>query len=64
MKKDRWFNTRINRKSVFLIGQVPTKIWVENTVFAIQHTGNRKSFIEVLPHPCVYLETGLNRSTS
>ena len=24
------------------------KIWVENTVFAIQHIGNRKSFTEVL----------------
>ena len=27
------------------------KIWVENTVFAIQHIGNRKSFTEVLSPP-------------
>ena len=51
MKKDRRFNTRIIPKNVFLIGQVPTKIRVENTVFALQHTGNRKSFTEVLPPP-------------
>ena len=31
--------------SVFLIGQVPLKIWVENFVFATME--NRKSFTEV-----------------
>ena len=27
------------------------QIWVETSVFAIQHTENRKSFSEVLPPP-------------
>ena len=43
-------NPRLIRKSSFLIGQVP-KIWVENSVFAIQHIENRKRFTEVLPPP-------------
>ena len=48
-EKDSNFNSRIIRTSVFHIGPVPIKkIWVENTVFAIQHIGNRKSFTEVL----------------
>ena len=32
----------------FALDKYPLKIWVENTVFAIQHIGNRKSFTEVL----------------
>ena len=42
--KDGRFNYQIIRKSVFLIGQVPIKIWVENPVLAIQH-------IEAYPLP-------------
>ena len=36
-EKDSRFNSRFIYKSIFLIGQVPIKIWVENSVFAIQH---------------------------
>ena len=44
-EKDSWFNPRLIYKSHFLIGQVPIeKIWVENSVFAIQHIENRKKF--------------------
>ena len=32
-----------------LIRQVTIKILVENSVFAIQHIGNRKGFTEVIP---------------
>ena len=39
--KDGRLNYRIIRKSVFLIGQVPIKIWVENPNLAIQHRENR-----------------------
>ena len=35
--KDSRFSPRIIRKTVFLIGQVPLEIWVENSVLAIQH---------------------------
>ena len=35
----------------FALDQYPLKIWVEYTVFAIQHIGNRKSFTEVLSPP-------------
>ena len=38
-EKDSRFNTRLIHKSSFLIGQV-RKIWVENSVFAIQHIEN------------------------
>ena len=47
-EKDSNFNSRIIHTSVFLHWISSLKIWVENTVFAIQHTGNRKSFTEVL----------------
>ena len=31
------------QSSVFLIGQVPIKkLWIENSVFSIQHIDNRK----------------------
>ena len=30
----------------FALDQYLSKIWVENTVFAIQHIGNRKCFTE------------------
>ena len=48
---DSRFNSLSICKSVFflLIRQVPIKIWVENSVFAIQHKGYRKRFTEVLP---------------
>ena len=40
----------------FRIGPVPIKkIWVENTIFVIQHIGNRKSFTEVLSPPVTKL---------
>ena len=45
-RKDSSFNPRIIRKIGFLIGQ---EIWVENSVFAIQHIENRNYFTEVLP---------------
>ena len=35
----------------FALDKYLLKIWVENTVFAIQHKGNRRSFTEVLPPP-------------
>ena len=41
-EKDSRFNSRIIGKCVYLIGQT------ENSVFAIQHIENRKSFTEVL----------------
>ena len=51
-EKDSRFNPRLIRKSSFLIGQVPNeKIWVENSVFAIQHIENRKRFTKVLSPP-------------
>ena len=34
------------------------KIWVENSVFTIQHIENRKRFTEVLSN-CVYLDYDL-----
>ena len=47
-EKDSRLNPRLIQKSSFLIGQVPIeKIWVENSVFAIQHIDNRKRFTEV-----------------
>ena len=46
-EKDSSFNSRTIHKSRFSIGQ----IWDENSVFAIQHIENRKSFTEVLPPP-------------
>ena len=49
-EKDSRFNTRIIRKSVFSLDKYQLKIWVENTGFAIQYIGNRKSFTKVLPH--------------
>ena len=51
-EKDSRFNPRLIHKSSFLIGLVPIeKIWVENSVFAIQHIENRKRFTEVLAPP-------------
>ena len=49
-EKDSRFNPRLIHKSSFFIGQVPIEkyglktlyIWVENSVFAIQHIENRK----------------------
>ena len=38
-------------KAVFSLGKYQLKIWVENSVFAIQHIENRKGFTEVLPPP-------------
>ena len=51
-EKDSRFNPRLIHNSRFLIGQVPIEnLWFENSVFAIQHIENRKSFTEVLsPH--------------
>ena len=37
------------KKIVILTLELPFKNMGQNTVFAIQHIGNRKSFTEVLP---------------
>ena len=47
--KDSRFNPRIIHKKVFLIGQVPIKIYGLKTVFAIQYIGNRKFFGSAFP---------------
>ena len=53
--KDSSFNPRIIRKNISLsvdIWGTDLKIWVENSVVAIQHIENRKkSFTEVPPPP-------------
>ena len=55
-EKDSRFTRRLSHKSSFLIGQVPIeKIWVENSVFAIQHIENRKRFTGVLSPPVTKL---------
>ena len=69
-EKDSNLNSRIIRTSVFLHWTSTFyKKWVENTVFAIQHIGNRKSFTEVLPPPppvtkLILLHTVVNRRLS
>ena len=48
-EKESRFNPRLIHKSRFLIRKVPIeKYGLKNSVFAIQHIENRKSFIEVL----------------
>ena len=42
--KDSRFSPRIIRKTVFLIGQVPFEIWVDNSVLAIQYKIKEFSF--------------------
>ena len=45
MKKIVGSTLVLSENELFLIGQVTIKtIWVENTVFAIQHVGNKKKF--------------------
>ena len=43
----------LSTKDVFSLDKYQVKIWVENSVFAIQHIENRKSFTDVLPPPPV-----------
>ena len=51
-EKDSRSNPRLIHKSCFLIGKVPIeKYGLKNSVFAIQHIENRKSFTEVLSPP-------------
>ena len=49
MKKIVGSTLNLSTKVVFSLGKYQSKIWVENSVFAIQHIENRKSFTEVLP---------------
>ena len=51
MKKIVGSTLKLSTKAFFSLDKYQFKIWVENTVFAIQHIGNRKSFTEVLPPP-------------
>ena len=48
MKKIVGSTLELSAKVFFSLDKYQLKIWVENTVFAIQHIGNRKSFTEVL----------------
>ena len=49
MKRIVGSTLELSAKVFFRIGQVPIKIYgLKNTVFAIQHTENRKRFTEVL----------------
>ena len=48
MKKIVSSTLELPAKVLFLIDKYQLKKWVENTAFAIQHIGNRKSFTEVL----------------
>ena len=41
----------LSTKALFLLDKYQLNIWVENSVFAIKHIENRKSFTEVLPPP-------------
>ena len=38
----------LSTKAVFSLDKYQLEIWVENSVFAIQHIENRKRFTEVL----------------
>ena len=51
MKKIVIVTLELYAQVFFALDQYLLKIWVENTVFAIQHIGNRKSFTEVLSPP-------------
>ena len=53
MKKIIILNLELHAQVFFALDEYLLKIWVENTVFAIQHIGNRKRFTEVLPPPPV-----------
>ena len=48
MKKIVGSTLDLSTKAVFSLDKYQLKIWVENSVFAIQHIENRKSFTEVL----------------
>ena len=51
MKKIVGSTLDLSTKAVFSLDKYQLKIWVENSVFAIQHIENRKSLTEVLPPP-------------
>ena len=51
MKKIVGSTLDLSTKAVFHWTSTIWKIWVENSVFAIQHIENRKSFTEVPPPP-------------
>ena len=50
-EKDSRFNKTYPQKQFSHCTSTNGKIWVENSVFAIQHIENRKHFTEVLPPP-------------
>ena len=49
MKKIAILTLELHAQVFFALDKYLLKIWVENTFFAIQHIGNRKSVTEVLP---------------
>ena len=49
MKKIVGSTLDLPTKAVFSLDKYQLKIWVENSVFAIQHIENRKRVSEVLP---------------
>ena len=51
MKKMVGSTLELSSKVFFSFDKYQLKIWVENTAFAIQHIGNRKSFTEAPPPP-------------
>ena len=51
MKKIVGSTLDLSSKTVFLLDKYQLKIWVKNSLFAIQHIENRKRFTEVLPPP-------------
>ena len=51
MKKIVILTLELYAQEFFALNKYLLIIWVENSVFAIQHIGNRKSFTEVLPPP-------------
>ena len=51
MKKIVILTLELYAQVFFALDKYLLKIWVENTVLAIQHIGNSKSFTEVHPPP-------------
>ena len=48
MKRKVGSTLELSAKVFFSLDKYRLKIWIENSVFAIQHIENRKSFTEVL----------------
>ena len=49
MKKIVGSTLELSSKVFFSLDKYQLKIWIENTVFAIQHIGNRKSLLKWFP---------------